>query len=62
MIQDLENDGFRDGNGYPRPYTRCVFTPLEYICGLNILPMSLLMGKNLHRKRILELSTFTYTR
>jgi hypothetical protein len=28
----------RDGNGYPRPDTRWVFTPLGYVCGLNILP------------------------
>jgi hypothetical protein len=27
----------RDGNGYPRPDTRWVFTPLGYVCGLNIL-------------------------
>jgi hypothetical protein len=55
----------RDGNGYPpRPDTRWVFTPLGYICGLNILPVCLLLGKNLHPmgKRVLERSAFTHTR
>jgi hypothetical protein len=54
----------RDGNGYPRPDTRWVFTPLEYVCGLNILPVGLLLDKNLHPmgKRVLERSTFTHTR
>lgn len=28
----------RDGNGYPCPDTRWVFTPLWYVYGLNILP------------------------
>jgi hypothetical protein len=40
--------GSRDGNGYPRPDTRWVFTPLGYVYGLNILPVGLLLGKNLH--------------
>jgi hypothetical protein len=54
----------RDGNGYPRPDTRWVFTPLGYICGLNILPVGLLLGKNLHSmgKWVLERSAFTHTR
>jgi hypothetical protein len=54
----------RGGNGYPRPDTRWVFTPLGYVCGLNILPVGLLLGKNLHPmgKRLLEHSTFTHTR
>jgi hypothetical protein len=54
----------RDGNGYPRPDTRWVFTPLGYVCGLNILPVGLLLGKNLHPmgKRVLEHSAFTHTR
>jgi hypothetical protein len=54
----------RDGNGYPRPDTRWVFTPLGYVCGLNILPMGLLLRKNLHPmgKRVLERSAFTHTR
>jgi hypothetical protein len=54
----------RDGNGYPRPDTRWVFTLLGYVCGLNILPMGLLLGKNLHPmgKRVLERSAFTHTR
>jgi hypothetical protein len=26
----------RDGNGYPRPDIRWVFTPLGFVCGLNI--------------------------
>ena len=56
--------GSRDGNGYPRPDTRWVFTPLGYVCGLNILPVGLLLGKNLHPmgKRVLERSAFTHTR
>jgi hypothetical protein len=55
--------GARDGNGYPRPDTRWVFTPLAYVCGLNILPVGLLLGKNLHLmgKRVLERSAFTHT-
>jgi hypothetical protein len=54
----------RDGNGYPRPDTRWVFTPLGYVYGLNILPVGLLLGKNLHPmgKRVLERSAFTHTR
>jgi hypothetical protein len=54
----------RDGNGYPRPDTRWVFTPLGYICGLNILPVGLLLDKNLYPmgKRVLERSVFTHTR
>jgi hypothetical protein len=54
----------RDGNGYPRPDTRWVFTPLGYVYGLNILPMGMLLGKNLHPmdKRVLERSAFTHTR
>jgi hypothetical protein len=53
----------RDGNGYPRPDTRWVFTPLGYVYGLNILPVGLLLGKNLHPmgKRVLERSAFTHT-
>jgi hypothetical protein len=37
---------------------------IEYICRLNILPISLLFGKNLHLmgKRVLERSAFTHTR
>jgi hypothetical protein len=58
------SDGLRDGNGYPRPDTRWVFTLLGYVCGLNILPVGLLLGKNLHPmgKRVLERSAFTHTR
>jgi hypothetical protein len=54
----------RDGNGYPRPDIRWVFTPLGYVCGLNILPVGLLLGKNLHSmgKRVLERSAFTHIR
>jgi hypothetical protein len=54
----------RDGNGYPWSDTRWVFTPLGYVCGLNILLVGLLLGKNLHPmgKRVLERSTFTHTR
>jgi hypothetical protein len=54
----------RDGNGYPRPNIRWVFTPLEYVCELNILSVGMLLGKNLHPigKRVLERSAFTHTR
>jgi hypothetical protein len=54
----------RDGNRYPQPDIRWVFTPLGYVCGLNILPVDLLVGKNLHPmgKWVLERSTFTHTR
>jgi hypothetical protein len=54
----------RDSNGYPRPDTRWVFTPLGYVCGLNILPVGLLLGKNLHPigKPVLERFAFTHTR
>jgi hypothetical protein len=53
----------RDGNGYPRPDTRWVFTLLGYVCGLNILSVGLLLGKKLHPmdKRVLERSAFTHT-
>jgi hypothetical protein len=54
----------RDDNGYPRPDTRWVFTPLGYVCGLNILPVGLFLGKILHSmgKRVLERSAFTHIR
>jgi hypothetical protein len=39
----------RDGNGYPRSDIRWVLTPLGYAYGLDIVPMSLLLGKNLHQ-------------
>jgi hypothetical protein len=60
---DDEEAPCRDGNGYPQPDTRWVFTPLGYVCGLNILPVGLLLGKNLHPmgKRVLERSAFTHT-
>ena len=38
----------RDGNGYSRPDIQWVFTPLGYVYGLNILPICLLLDKNLH--------------
>jgi hypothetical protein len=49
---------YRDDNEYPRPDTRWVFTPLGYVCGLNILPVGMLLNKNLHPmgKRVLKLS------
>jgi hypothetical protein len=55
---------YRDGNGYPRPDTQWIFTPLGYVCGLHFLPMGLLLGKNVHPigKRVLERSTFTHSR
>jgi hypothetical protein len=64
MYGTLRSVRGRDGNGYPRPDTRWVFTPLGYVCVLNILPVGLLLGKNLHPmgKRVLERSTFTHTR
>jgi hypothetical protein len=37
--------GARDGNRYPRPDNRGIFTPLEYVCKLNILLVSLLLVK-----------------
>jgi hypothetical protein len=54
----------RNGNRYPRPDIRWVFTQLEYVCGLNILLVGLLLGKNLHPmdRRVLERSTVTHTR
>jgi hypothetical protein len=53
----------RDGNGYPRPDTRWVFTLLGYVCRLNILSVGLLLGKNLHPmgKWVLERSAYTHT-
>src|SRR5689334_14907715 len=36
----------RDGNGYPKPETRWVFTPLGYGFGSIFIPMGLLMGIN----------------
>jgi hypothetical protein len=38
----------RDGNGYPKPETRWVFTPLGYGFGPIFIPMGLLMGINLY--------------
>jgi hypothetical protein len=38
----------RDGNGYPKPETRWVFTPLGYGFGSIFKPMGLLMGINLY--------------
>jgi hypothetical protein len=38
----------RDGNGYPKPGTRWVFTPLGYEFGSILIPMVLLMGINLY--------------
>jgi hypothetical protein len=54
----------RDGNGYPRPDTRWVFTLLGYVYGLNIVPMGILLGKNIHPmgKWVLERSVVTHTR
>jgi hypothetical protein len=50
------------GTHDPIPDARWVFTPLGYVCGLNILPVGLLLGKNLHPmdKRVLERSAFTH--
>jgi hypothetical protein len=54
----------RDGNRYPRPNIRWVFTLLGYVYRLNVLAMDLLLGKNLQLidKRVLERSTLTHTR
>jgi hypothetical protein len=38
----------RDGNGYPKPETRWVFTPLGYGFGSIFIPIGLLMGINLY--------------
>jgi hypothetical protein len=38
----------RDGNGYPKPETRWVFTLLGYGFGSILIPMGLLMGINLY--------------
>ena len=38
----------RDGNGYPKPETRWVFTPLGYGFESIFIPMGLLMGINLY--------------
>jgi hypothetical protein len=38
----------RDGNGYPKPETRWVFTLLGYGFGSIFIPMGLLMGINLY--------------
>jgi hypothetical protein len=38
----------RDGNGYPKPETRWVFTPLGYGFGSIFIPMGLLMGINIY--------------
>jgi hypothetical protein len=38
----------RDGNGYPKPETRWVFTPLGYGFGSIFIPMGLLMGINVY--------------
>jgi hypothetical protein len=61
---DIKGYVIRDGNRYPRSDNRWVFTPLEYVCWLNILPVGLLLGKNIHPmgKRVLERYTFTHTR
>jgi hypothetical protein len=40
--------GTRDGNGYPKPETRWVFTPLGYGFGSIFIPMDLLTGINLY--------------
>jgi len=37
----------KDGNGYPKPETRRVFTLLGHRHGLIFVPMGLLMGKKL---------------
>jgi hypothetical protein len=37
-----------DGNGYPRPDIRWVFTLLGYIYGLSVLPMVFYWAKNFH--------------
>jgi hypothetical protein len=38
----------KDGNGYPKPKTRWVFTPLGYGFGSIFIPMDLLMGINVY--------------
>jgi hypothetical protein len=45
-------------------YSIRVCIPLGYVCEINILPVGLLLDKNLHPmgKRVLERSSFTHTR
>jgi hypothetical protein len=43
-----QSAGSRDGNGYPKPETRWVFTPLGYGFGSIFKPMGLLMGINVY--------------
>jgi hypothetical protein len=61
---DLSLPLTRDCNGYMRLDSRCVFTLLGYVYGLNMLTMGLLLGKNLHPtgNRALERSDLTHTR
>jgi hypothetical protein len=53
----------RDGNGYPTPETRQIFTLLWYRYGLISIPMGFLMGDNMYpagtRARVWDRSTRT---
>jgi hypothetical protein len=48
ICQETANPIHRDGNGYPKPETQWVFTPLGYGFGSIFIPMGLLMGINLY--------------
>jgi hypothetical protein len=51
LVHRLErhrSDPARDGNGYPKPEIRWVFTPLGYGFGSIFIPMGLLMGINVY--------------
>jgi hypothetical protein len=47
-VERTSDVGIRDGNGYPKPETRWVFTPLGYGFGPIFIPVGLLMGINLY--------------
>jgi hypothetical protein len=53
-----------EDNGYLRPNTWWVFTPLGCVYELNILLVDFLLGKKFHTmgKRVLERSALTYIR
>jgi hypothetical protein len=48
LKHEPNSNASRDDNGYPKPETRWVFTPLGYGFGSIFIPMGLLMGINLY--------------
>jgi hypothetical protein len=48
LLASMRSRATRDGNGYPKPKTRWVFTPLGYRFGSIFIPMGLLMDINLY--------------